>query len=163
MIMKPSSWITLLLVLLVLLVFNSVSTMWGTGIQDGSPGFFLEQTVFSLRRWSLWIGFLLVAVLLYLERRGNSIGKYWVVYPVFRLIYDVSWMIFAGNPYPSWYVHDFGAFLICMPLALVIDHLGTRDVQAARQTVDPNDRIKLWISIISLITALVGLIKALLS
>lgn len=161
--MKPSAWITLILVLLVLLILNSVSTMWGTGIYDYSPEYFLEQTVFSLRSWSMWIGFLLAAVLLYLERQGSSIGKYWVVYPIFRLIYDVSWMAFAGNPYPSWYVQDFGAFLICMPLALVIDHFGIREVVAGMPKVDPNDRIKLWISIISLVTALVGLIKALFS
>ncbi|MBN1936602.1 MAG: hypothetical protein JW934_18210 [Anaerolineae bacterium] len=161
--MKPSAWITLVLVLIVLLIFNGVSTMWGTGIHDYSPEYFLEQTVFSLRGWSMWIGFLLVAVLLYLERQGNSIGKYWVVYPIFRLVYDVSWMAIAGNPYPSWYVQDFGAFLICMPIALIIDHFGIRDIQADTPKADPNDRIKLWISIISLITALVGFIKALFS
>jgi hypothetical protein len=161
--MKPSAWITLVLILLVILIFNSVSTMWGTGVTDYSPEYFLEQTVFSLRGWSMWIGFLLVAVLLYLERQGSSIGKYWVIYPVFRLVYDVSWMVIAGNPYPSWYVQDFGAFLICLPLALVIDHIGIKDILAKRPKSDPSDRIKLWIAIISLITALVGLIKALLS
>lgn len=161
--MKSSAWITLILVLVVLLVFNSTSVMWGTGVHDYSPEYFLEQTIFSLRRWSMWIGFLLTAVLLYLERQGSSIGKYWVIYPVFRLIYDISWMVIAGNPYPSWYAQNFGAFLICMPLALVIDHFGIRDVQASMPKVDSNDKIKLWISIISLITALIGLIKALFS
>lgn len=159
--MKSSAWITLVLVLIVLLIYNGVSHMWGTGIADYSPGYFLEKSIFSLRIWSMWIGFFLAAVLLYLERQGSPIGKYWVLYPIFRLIYDVGWMAMAGNPYPSWYARDFGAFLICMPVALVIDHIGMRDIKASQPKVDPNDRIKLWISVISLLTALAGLIKAL--
>lgn len=157
--MKASAWITLVLILLILAVFNSVSHMWGTGIEDNSPHHHLEQSMFALRDWSMWIGFFLTALLLYLERQGSSIGRYWVLYPIFRVVFDVGWMMYAGNPYPSWYVQDLGAFVICMPLMLVIDNIGIQHVQAAAPVADPNERIKLWISIISLLTALIGLLR----
>ncbi|MBI3738499.1 MAG: hypothetical protein HY258_05580, partial [Chloroflexi bacterium] len=126
--MNKAAWITLIIVLFVLAIFNGVSHMWGTGITDYSPAYFLERTVTSLRGWTMWIGFFLTAVLLYLERTGSPIGKYWVLYPIFRLLYDVSWMAYFQNPYPSWYMQDFGAFLVCMPVALVVDYLGIRDI-----------------------------------
>jgi len=74
-------------------------------------------------------------------------------------------MAYFGNPYPSWYVQDFGAFLVCMAPAFVIDAWGTSPVAKAQATSSDvsttHEKIKLMISVVSLITALLGLFRSL--
>ncbi len=160
--MNRKAWVSLILVWLVVFIFDGVSHMWGPG-NDYTPIGFLWETVENTRLWTQWVGLFLVAYLLYLERKGNPIGKYWILYPIFRLLSDVGWMAYFQNPYPSWYAQDFGAFIVSMPVALILDHWGLGGVARGTEQVDKGEKVKLWISIISLLTALIGLIKALFS
>jgi len=159
-------WGSMIVAMLLVIIFDITSHMWGPGVYDWSPAHHLSNTVEALRSWIRIVGLPLVAFLLYIERRGNPIGKYWILYPIVRVFYDVGWMVYWHNPYPSWYVQDFGAFLVCMAPAFAIDTWGSspsaiQTQRAGSEARTGHDWVKLLISIISLATALIGLIKAL--
>jgi hypothetical protein len=156
-------WGSMIAVILLVSIFDFISHMWGPGIQDWSTTHHTWNTVKSLQGWLRIVGLPLTLFLLYFERKGNPLGKYWVVYPFVRLIYDVGWMTYFGNPYPSWYIQDFGSFLLCMAPAFVIDSWGISLVRfhGPEGAKERPSRIELVIKIISLITALAGLIKSL--
>ncbi len=158
-------WGTMIAVMALVLIFDAQSHLWGPGISDHSTLHHTWSTVEALQGWLRLVGLPLTAFLLFLERKGNSLGKYWIVYPFSRLLYDVGWMAYFGNPYPSWYINDFGAFFLCMALAFVIDSWGTAEVRK-RWEKDPakqtgGSKIKLAIEIVSLLTALLGLFASL--
>jgi len=157
-------WGSMVAVMLLVLVFDSISHMWGPGVYDWSTIHHTWNTVQSLQVWLRIVGLPLMAFLLYLERKGNAIGRYWIIYPCVRLIYDVGWMVYFKNPYPSWYIQDFGAFILCMAPAFVIDSWGVSSVRfgSAAGGEEKRSRIELAIKIISLLTALVGLVKSIL-
>ena len=151
--------------MVLVLIFDMVSHMWGPGVRDWSTLHHTWNTVKSLQGWLRLVGLPLTAFLLYLERKGNPLGKYWVVYPFVRLLYDVGWMAYFGNPYPTWYIQDFGAFFLCMAPAFVIDSWGTRELRekwaSDPSKVTSDGRIKLLIEIVSLVTAIVGFVASL--
>ncbi len=157
-------WGSMVAVMLLVLIFDSISHMWGPGISDWSTAHHTWNMVKSLQGWLRIVGLPLMAFLLYLERKGNVIGRYWIIYPCVRLINDVGWMAYFNNPYPSWYIQDFGAFLLCMALAFVIDSWGISSVRFgdAASGEEKRSRIDFAIKIISLLTALVGLVKSIL-
>jgi hypothetical protein len=158
-------WGSMVAVMVLVLIFDLASHMWGPGIHDWSTLHHTWNTVESVQGWLRLVGLPLTAFLLYLERTGNPLGKYWVIYPFARLLYDVGWMVYFGNPYPSWYVNDFGAFFLCMAPAFVVDSWGTQELRkqwaAASAKSASDSKIKLAIQIVSLITAIVGLVASL--
>jgi hypothetical protein len=157
-------WGSMITVMLLVLIFDSISHMWGPGIHDWSTTHHTWNTVISLQLWLRIVGLPLTAFLLYLERKSNPLGRYWVVYPFLRLVYDVSWMAYFRNPYPSWYIQDFGSFLLCMAPAFVIDSWGLSSVRfgGAEGAEEKRSKIELAIKIISLLTAVIGLVKSIL-
>ena len=163
---KKRLWGTMIAAMFLVIIFDIQSHMWGPGISDHSTLHHTWNTVDSLQGWLRLIGLPLTAFLLFVERKGNSLGKYWVVYPFARLLYDVGWMAYFDNPYPSWYINDFGVFFLCMAPAFVLDSWGTAEIRK-KWALDPakqpsGSKIKLVIEIVSLLTALLGLLTALL-
>ena len=157
-------WGSMAAAALLVLIFDLISHLWGPGLSNGSITHHTWNTVESLRGWIRLMGFLLMVFLLYLERKGHPLGGYWIFYPIVRLLYDVGWMAYFGNPYPSWYIRDFGAFLVCMAPAFIIDSWGLHSIRhdGNEQTKkETGGRIELAIKIIALMTALIGLIKSL--
>jgi len=151
---------------LLVLIFDLICQMWGPGLYDGSVMHHTWNTVKSLQGWLRFVGFPLMVFLLYLERKDHPLGGYWILYPIIRLFYDISWMAYFGNPYPSWYIRDFGAFLICIAAAFVIDAWGIHALglgKAEKAEKQKSGRIELAIKVIALITALIGLVKTILS
>jgi len=71
----------------------------------------------------------MVAFLLFLKMKGDPLGKYWVVYPLVRLLDDAGWMAYFGNPYLSWYIRNFGVFFLSVSFAFGLDGWGTAEIQ----------------------------------
>lgn len=151
--------------MLLVLIFDAQSHLWLPGISDHSTLHHTQQTVQALQLWMRLVGLPLTAFLLFLERKGHRLGKYWVLYPMARLFYDVGWMAYFGNPYPSWYIRNCGGFVLCMAPAFVLDAWGTTEVRIERASdgfkSGRESRIKLTVEIVSLITAVVGLVASL--
>ena len=82
---KKRLWGTMIAAMFLVIIFDIQSHIWGPGISDYSTLHHTWNTVDSLQGWLRLIGLPLTAFLLFLERKGNSLGKYWVVYPFARL------------------------------------------------------------------------------
>jgi len=78
-------WGSMAIAMLFVIIFDLTSHMWGPGIYDWSPIHHLSNTVETFRGWVRIVGLPLTAFLLYIERKGHPLGKYWVLYPVASL------------------------------------------------------------------------------